>query len=293
LKLRSDETSETGGVVAGKANRIDTNNLFYHYLQKELLNRDIWLFQMLISRMIIDLGIWLHPAVYQRFPIVLPFAVRDPLSRGSKKLGLPDAWGAPNSEGYFRDDNSLIKGLPRALPVTSCRKAFSNKKVGPGFVAAHVWRELGSGELASRNPLTYSFVPNVVWLPTEVAALTDREGSFAQTYVQAIAHKIYRGHSVVPALTGIAEQCWSLLPTPTAIPEQGLPDVAALNYFVPNETWAKTRLETILSVAGALGHVRQGKPVTGKVVSSRYGDGLQHLKPSNVRDLQKLLQRFV
>ena len=49
----------------------------------------------------------------------------------------------------------------------------------------------GGSELSSRDLDTYSFVPNLVWLPTQVAKLTDREGSFAQAYLQALSSKIY------------------------------------------------------------------------------------------------------
>src|SRR5207248_16566 len=105
-------------------------------------------------------------------------AVRDPLCRGNKTKGLPDEWSAPDANGYFRDDNTLVKGLPRSLSISSpeSSRVYGSAPIGNGFVSSHVWRMLRSGEYASRNPLTYSFVPNLVWLPGQVAALTDREG---------------------------------------------------------------------------------------------------------------------
>ena len=42
--------------------QLDAARLFYHYLQKELLQNDIWLFQMLTARLVAALGIWLDPA---------------------------------------------------------------------------------------------------------------------------------------------------------------------------------------------------------------------------------------
>ena len=78
--------------------RVDGDRLFYHFLQKELLQSDIWLFQMLIARLITSLGIWLHPDVYERLPVMLPFAVRDPLSRGNKAQGIVDQWGSPRAQ---------------------------------------------------------------------------------------------------------------------------------------------------------------------------------------------------
>ena len=115
-----------------------------------------------------------------------------PADRGSKSKGIPDQWGSPNAQGFFRDDNSLVKELPGSLTVTSSSQLYKGRRLGNGFVASHLWRELSIGGLASRHPLTYSFVPNLVWLPSEVAALTDREASFVQSYTQAISIKVYR-----------------------------------------------------------------------------------------------------
>lgn len=169
---------------------------------------------MLAARLISTLGVWMHPDVYERLPILVPYAVRDPLVRGNKAKGISDSWGAPNDAGYFRDDNSLVKGLPRSLEIDGpSRGPYRGARIGTGFVAAHVWRTLTDGAgLSARNPATYSFVPNLVWLPGEIAALTDREGSFAQLYVQALAQKVYRHRTVAPRLAPVVEHAWSLLP---------------------------------------------------------------------------------
>ena len=73
---------------------------------------------MFTTQLVVSLGIWLDPRVYRELPLLVPYAVRDPHSR-EKSTGLPDAWGSPNEHGYFRDDNSLVKGVPRALHVAS------------------------------------------------------------------------------------------------------------------------------------------------------------------------------
>lgn len=50
--------------------------------------------------------------------------------------------------------------------------ANTTARIGNGFVASHVWRKLTNNGSASQHPLTYSFIPNLVWLPTQVAKLT-------------------------------------------------------------------------------------------------------------------------
>ncbi len=88
------------------ARPIEGSTILYHYLQKDLLNNDIWLFQMLVARLIVALGIWLSPEIYSRLPIVLPFAARDPHARGNVLKRIPDQWGSAAPSGLFRDDNS-------------------------------------------------------------------------------------------------------------------------------------------------------------------------------------------
>jgi hypothetical protein len=108
----------------------------------------------------------------------VPYAVRDPHARKDHpRKGAPDEWGKPFPNGLFRDDNSLIKGIPRSLRINGVNPRFNDARIGRGFVAAHVFpRLVGSRrKLSVRDPLTYSFVPNLVWLPSELAKLTDHD----------------------------------------------------------------------------------------------------------------------
>ena len=270
--------------------RVDGTNVLYHYLQKSLQQEDIWLFHMLVAKLVVGLGIWFPPSSYAVLPIALPHVVRDPNCRGT---GSADQWSSPNSEGYVRDDNSLVKALVRSFTVSSSAFAgYRNRKLGAGFVSAHAWRTTSEGEHASRNALTNSFWPNLVWLPANVAKLTDREGSFAQTFVQAISFKIYRGVEVHPQLRPFVEEAWSLLPPVSKFPDQALPDVEGLNFFdVPSSFLAK-RLEKVRSVSEGLGRVEEELPVEGKVVSSRYTKGLADLKPEAAGRLREHLDRY-
>ena len=72
--------------------KVDGNHILYHYLQKDLRETDIWLFQMLSSRLMSTLGIWLHPKIYQQVPVMLPFAVRDPSCRKRSEAD-EEQWG--------------------------------------------------------------------------------------------------------------------------------------------------------------------------------------------------------
>jgi hypothetical protein len=273
---------------------IDGDNVLYHYLQKDLLVTDIWLFQMLLARLIVSLGIWMSPRVYQRMPLLVPFAVRDPSCRGNPEKGLPDQWGAPNADGVFRDDNSLVKNIPKSLVIVSEKNGYyANGTIAKGFVASHVWRQLQSATLASRERWTYSFVPNLVWLPTQVSKLSDREGSFVQTYLQAVSVKIYRDTPVAAPIRPIVESAWQRLPLPVGIPQQGLPDVANLNFFEPETSWFDRRIKTVRSVVEGLELVTSGQAQAQKIFSSRYTAGLPSVAPAKVQILLQLLAEYL
>jgi hypothetical protein len=267
---------------------IDTRNLLYHFLQHDLASDDVWLFQALVARLVVRLGIWLPIDVYARMPLLVPYARRDPTCRGNKRLGIPDSWGTPDENGYFRDDNSLVKGVPRPMTITSTLRHYVQRSLGSGFVACHVWRVTQDEQLASRNPLTYSFVPNLVWLPAQVAGLTDREGSFAQQYLQAVSRHIYAHTSVNHPHTELVDSAWDLLPDSAGIPDTALPAVDDLNYFVADESFFRRRVRIISSVAEAL----ESEMPTAKVVSRRYTEGIPHVPLRARSNLATNLRRY-
>ena len=96
-----------------RATDLDGAKVLYPYLQKDLQTDNIWLFQMLASRLLTALGIWMSTDVYRRIPIILPHVIRDESAR-SRKSG-KEAWGSPDSHGCLRDDNSLIKEAVKTL----------------------------------------------------------------------------------------------------------------------------------------------------------------------------------
>ena len=267
---------------------VETSNLLYHFLQHDLAADDVWLFQALVTRLVVRLGIWVSVDAYRRTPLLVPYARRDPTCRGNPRMGTPDAWGTPDEDGYFRDDNSLVKGLPRSMKIASTLRQYAGRQLATGFVACHIWRELRDGELASRNALTYSFIPNLVWLPAQVAGLTDREGSFAQQYLQAVSRHIYEGAPVHPDHADLVETAWRLLPEPVGIPDAALPDPAKLNFFVAAPSFFARRVRVVASVAQAM---RSGAPET-KVVSRRFTEGIPRISAAHRQAMATLLERY-
>ena len=237
------------------------------------------LYNELVAHAIVTLGIWFPREAYQRMPVMLPWAVRDPNARGNKRKGLPDQWGAPNSAGFFRDDNSMLKGLPRSLLIRSSTVVeYRNARLGKGFIAAHVWRIRADGELASRVASTYSFVPNVLWLPQQVAKLTDREGEFPQRFIQALALKIFRNVPLSSSLKPFAERAWHQLPDPR-VDDALLPAIGDLNYFTCDDKFLDKQALRTEVVLRAISAINTGGELGGKVISTRFGDGLPGVDP--------------
>jgi hypothetical protein len=189
-------------------------------------------------------------------------------------------------------DNSLIKGIPRSLSVRNAsNRLVDNGRIGTGFVAAHVWRRLSDGSDAPRNPMTYSFLPNLVWLPAQLAKLTDREGGFAQTLLQAISLALYRDVALSPRLAAFVDPVWDALPVRDEVAEIEVP-LDRLNLFAFDHAWLERRRRTLSTVEESLAAVGTGGPATSKVVSSRYGDGLNALDRAAVAHLHESLSSY-
>lgn len=271
-----------------KQRLVHGDDLLYRFFL-DLFADDSELAARLPTQMLATMGIWLPLDVYHDWPIMLPWVVRDSSCRGNKKKGIPDAWGSPNELGFLRDDNSLIKGLPKSLSVaTPERGHLSGARMGNEFVASHIWREVKHDELASRIPLLNSFVPNLVWLPSQVSKLSDREGSPVQRALQALAWRIYRDAPVAPHLHDVVEEAWDLIPEP-----DDLPDLPDLNWFEPTKRFFATRQNRLDSVIGGLERLQADLPLDTKVVSSRYTDGLPGVDPSERDNILVYLRKFV
>jgi hypothetical protein len=184
--------------------------------------------------------------------------------------------------------------MPKSLTIKAPKNPqYDGGRVDKGFVASHVWRELpGDSGFASRNRLTFSFVPNLVWLPAEVSKLTDREGSFAQAYLQALAIRIYREVPVAPPLVGLVDEAWKLLPEPSGIPQEGLPAPNDLAFFMPSEQFYKRNLRDLHLVISALFAAQSGQTGSARIISRRYGEGLSSVSGRSLRRLREDLQSY-
>jgi len=267
--------------------KVDGENILYHYIQKNMLISDDAFSKWLVKRLIAELSIWLPVNIYKKCPILLPYVIRDPTCRQNSK-GREEAWGSPNEKGFFRDDNSLIKGIPKSYPIESkMLPSYHNKKLGKGFVASHVWTKLRGTHLsATRYHKTNSFVPNLVWLPRQISKLTDREASFAQRYLQFLSFRIYGFVDVHPKI----KELWKFFGIPPKFKEEI--DFARINFFRVSEDQIAKRIDVFNRAISIIKNAENLDPTHTKLHGSRYLAGLKNMRKSKFNELYAWLDEY-
>lgn len=249
--------------------KVNGNNLLYHILQKQIFQVENTQnlsdeTKLLIEKLLIAGGIWFKKETYLKFPVLLPYVIRNASCREKDQNG-KDKRGLATEKGFLQDDNSSIKDIPNSLLIESKNPELNGRKIGIGFVASHVWRILENQQnlLASQFEATNSFIPNLVWLPSQLSKLTDREGSYAQKVIQHISCRLYRNEALRnPSL----QKIWEYLKDPDLklINKLNLDD---LNYFEYNEKWVNRRSEKREAELKSIINILEGKDATIKKIN--------------------------
>lgn len=256
-----------------KKKEIDGENILYHILQKQIIDTSeaenpCPEVKFMIEQLILYGGIWFSPKIYEEIPVLLPYVIRDPKCRDQDPATGKDTRGEATLKGLMPDDNSSIKGIPKSLKIKSCWKEMNGKTMANGFVASHVWRKLVDKDLlASRWECTNSFIPNLVWLPRQISKLTDREGTYAQKFIQHISCKLYRNITIQePLLADI----WKQLEDPGITPICKI-DLEKLHYFDYNDKLIKRRKEKLVKELESIINILNGQePVIKKINTGSY-----------------------
>ncbi len=278
---------------------LNGDNLLYRLFQKLLASDDQMVRSAIAGEMIRSMTIWLPLDFYQNCPVILPWVVRNPKCRPHKLQGIqyPDRWGAPDELGYQMDDNSLIKGIPKSLPIDGPKDSpLVGKKMGNDFVASHIWREIdGVDVLASRHPELNSFAPNLVWLPRQIAKLSDREGQMIQDLLKLASWAIYRKVKVNQNYTEVVGAIWKYLEKDVKkVTEKYRFDPESAHYFQPkDEKFVLRRIEIARKALVFISSCENGTPNPSKSTTSRYANGLPNVKKRVLSNLKKQVSKFV
>jgi|688.fasta_scaffold74603_2 hypothetical protein len=142
-------------------------------LWNELEGRGISSLDQLKESEVVELAmryaVWIPTQTFEKTPWLAPYALRKGRIRIDARApgGKRDLWGFPDENGYFTDDNSLIKSVFQRRSVRPSGSAYGIGRFKRGLVCCHVW----SG--TTNNPLLFSFIPNLVWLPSSLAPFSD------------------------------------------------------------------------------------------------------------------------
>jgi hypothetical protein len=105
-----------------------------------------------------------------------------------------------------------------------------------------------------------------------------------------MAHAIYRQAPVAPHLESLVTDVWALLPEPAAPLRPILSE--HLNWFETTPRFFEVRRSRLASVISGLESLEQGQPLTSKVITSRYTQGLPSVSNAYRRRLLEELRRF-
>ena len=225
--------------------------------------------------------------------IINPHAVRDPeITTKNRK-----PWGNPQPEtGLMKDDNSLVKGIAKGkLLESKTVSKYNGNKLGNGFVAAHVWRELDeSGTLSVRDHRLFAFAPNIFWVPGVFSKLTDIEGSDIQVLIQKLSIKIYKDIKVSDELRPFVDKCWDLLDwaIESRKGEYDLPEAEDITFFRLSDRSINLRINKILKLSNKLIQHAEGKPIDDVKISSKYDQYIPTINQEAAAHLGKWLQNY-
>ncbi len=219
------------------------------------------------------------PDTYRVMPVLRPYVVRDGAARGP---GSADQWGMPDYRGLFRDDNSMLKGLPAALRIVEDSGRTLGRR-GRGWTACHAWRAIPSLAKASSDPWLNSFLPMITWVPTVLAPYTDVEGSRAQAVLKGLGES-YRRLPVHAEIADVAATAWQKLPMVASV-EPSL-------RFEHSQPFVRRRVTSLRRVSDGLATVARGKPLVRKILAQRYTAGLPSVEVTVLQELAMTLNAY-
>jgi hypothetical protein len=277
---------------------LNGDNLLYRLFQKLLASKDHRVRSALAGEMIQGMSIWLPLDLYEKCPVMLPWVVRNNKCRPYTLKGIkyPDRWGSPDDQGYQMDDNTLIKSIPKSLQISGpIDSPLTGKKMGNYFVASHIWRKInGLDVVANKHPELNSFVPNLVWLPTQISKLSDKEGHIIQDLLKLASWKIYHKANVENRYSDDVKRVWKYLEKEVEkIANQYEFDPTTAHYFLPkDDKFVSRRVEISRKALEFITSCEIGTPIPNNGTTTRYAEGLPNVPKSKFSFLYKQVSKF-
>lgn len=283
LVAELDRLSASSAVAANapRSSRI------YRYLSDGMSGSNAEKFTQLIIGLIGRLGVWWSSEVYAALPIIVPWCIRDRTCRYDQG---PESWGAPRSDGYLRDDNSIVKKLPLSLRISGPEESpYKGQKPWRGFTACHIWRDLPDGTSAGADPWLYSFVPNLVWLPTWLAPLSDQQGGQVQALLQRTSMALFGDVEIPEPISAYVTEAWKKLPAPDPGVSLGRGEIQR---FEPAPAFFSRRLAYLDKIVRGCDDILEGRALERKLICTRYTKGLPLLNHEDLLHFRNQMDRY-
>ncbi len=288
LARELDRLSDTSVIAAGAPRGTGLTGYLARGMATEPLEGTPGEFTSLTESLLQRLSIWWAPTGYARMPTMVPWCIRDRSARYDQG---PESWSAPRDDGYLRDDNSIIKKLPLPVKVrASAEHPYADRKPWRGFTACHIWRELPDGKIAGTDPWLYSFMPNLVWIPSPLSALSDIHESHVQLILQRTSIALFRAVECAPSVRNYSDYAWGRLPSPP--PTGRTLDLAGLAVFEVDAAFVDRRVTYLNSFISGAEEVLRTGGLSRKLISTRYTQGLPLLDPAAIGNFRDAMATY-
>lgn len=239
-----------------------------------------------IIELVVQFAIWPEIESYLNAPWLARYAVRrqrrrtDDRTPGEKR----DLWGMPDEMGYFADDNSLLKSTYRKLKISGANNPYTTSTLSSGLVCCHIW------PATTNDPLLFSFLPNLVWLPKSLSGFTDvfkeKEVHPVHYIMQELSYSRYRD---LPVKVG-SEDCliaWDKLTRPSI----GLPRIIQYTQMDSEPTLSKRVKNRHLRLSSFLEAATSESEIGHQRFSRRYHLGFGGLIDRTIPSVKELVSR--
>jgi hypothetical protein len=197
-------------IPSSNANSSNADFVFMKYLKTNFNKKVGSLSEDDIVDLVLKFGVWMSLDSYKKTPWIARYALRTVRDRTDERVAgeKRDLWGLPSTEGYFTDDNSLIKDSYKNMKIIGKNNPYSGQAISSGFVCCHVWSS------TTKNPLLFSFIPNLIWLPKSLASFTDVLGNKPVHKVHYVLQNVsIQRFRSIEVNTGVADvaKAWNTL----------------------------------------------------------------------------------
>lgn len=251
------------------------------FLRDEMANSAA-LERALLEHALPSLAIWFPVQTFQALPYLLPHVRRENdcrrrrcpdrrhVKRGKGRTGEPrDLWSTPDAEGYVLDDNSLVKECVKRLRIASPNPLLIGRTLGREYVACHIEPMRGA-----QDPWDNSRVANLVWLPSPLDKLSDRQGSTMQHVLRETSRKLVLAGQVPRTVERHVHE-------------------PRLSSFVVNKAFIDARVAKIERVTRVLEALVTGRSPESGSGHSHYDLHWQDMDPKRIGPLARRLRAYL